>query len=85
MGDVCQHSFINRFGGQYVFILRAIAKKELQTVLLYIIAENYSIYGVEIVLTRVLSPYILSVYLPSAMFVSMSWVTFNIHVYAQGE
>ena len=49
------------------------------------IAENYSIYGVEIVLTRVLSPYILSVYLPSAMFVSMSWVTFNIHVYAQGE
>ena len=51
----------------------------------YILAENYSIYGVEIVLTRVLSPYILSVYLPSAMFVSMSWVTFNIHVYAQGE
>ena len=37
-------------------------------------AENYSIYGVEIVLTRVLSPYILSVYLPSAMFVVMSWV-----------
>ena len=38
-------------------------------------AENYSIYGVEIVLTRVLSPYILSVYLPSAMFVVMSWVS----------
>ena len=28
-----QHSFINCFVGQYVFILRAIAKKELQTVL----------------------------------------------------
>ena len=36
--------------------------------------ENYSIYGVSIELTRVLSPYILSVYLPSAMFVTMSWV-----------
>ena len=40
-----------------------------------IFPENYSIYGVEIVLTRVLSPYILSVYLPSAMFVVMSWVS----------
>ena len=41
----------------------------------YSFPENYSIYGVEIELTRVLSPYLLSVYLPSAMFVSMSWVT----------
>ena len=43
----------------------------------YSFPENYSIYGVEIELTRVLSPYLLSVYLPSAMFVSMSWVTEN--------
>ena len=43
-------------------------------VIKYSFPENYSIYGVEIELTRVLSPYLLSVYLPSAMFVSMSWV-----------
>ena len=44
-------------------------------VIKYSFPENYSIYGVEIELTRVLSPYLLSVYLPSAMFVSMSWVS----------
>jgi len=41
-------------------------------------SKNYSIYGVELRLSRVLSPFILSVYLPSAMFVVMSWVSFFI-------
>ena len=35
-------------------------------------------YGFEIKLTRSIGPYILSVYLPSAMFVTMSWVSFVI-------
>ena len=39
---------------------------------------NYSVYGFEIRLTRSLGPFILSVYLPSAMFVTMSWVSFFI-------
>ena len=50
----------------------------LVEVITSLFAENYSIYGVEIELTRVLSPYLLSVYLPSAMFVSMSWVRDNL-------
>ena len=37
---------------------------------------NYSAYGFEILLSRSLGPFILSVYLPSAMFVMMSWVSF---------
>jgi hypothetical protein len=39
---------------------------------------NYSVYGFEINLSRSLGPFILSVYLPSAMFVMMSWVSFFI-------
>ena len=39
---------------------------------------NYSVYGFEIKLTRSIGPFILSVYLPSAMFVTMSWVSFVI-------
>jgi len=39
-------------------------------------SSNYSVYGFEIRLTRSLGPFILSIYLPSAMFVMMSWVSF---------
>ena len=39
---------------------------------------NYSMYGFEMKLTRSMGPFILSVYLPSAMFVTMSWVSFYI-------
>ena len=39
---------------------------------------NYSVYGMQIVLKRSLGPFILSVYLPSGMFVVMSWVSFFI-------
>jgi len=39
-------------------------------------SSNYSAYGFQILLSRSLGPYILSVYLPSAMFVMMSWVSF---------
>merc|ERR1719510_1721812 len=39
-------------------------------------SSNYSVYGFEIKLTRSIGPFILSVYLPSAMFVMMSWVSF---------
>ena len=41
-----------------------------------LVSGNYSVYGFEIKLTRSLGPFILSVYLPSAMFVMMSWVSF---------
>ena len=41
-------------------------------------AGNYSVYGFQIKLSRSLGPFILSVYLPSAMFVMMSWVSFLI-------
>ena len=51
-------------------------------------AGNYSAYGFEILLSRSLGPFILSVYLPSAMFVTMSWVSFFIppvthHIYSR--
>ena len=35
-------------------------------------------YGFEMKLSRSIGPFILSVYLPSAMFVTMSWVSFYI-------
>merc|ERR1719397_1492841 len=41
-------------------------------------SSNYSAYGFEILLSRSLGPFILSVYLPSGMFVIMSWVSFFI-------
>merc|ERR1719474_2248757 len=41
-------------------------------------SSNYSVYGFEILLSRSLGPFILSVYLPSAMFVMMSWVSFYV-------
>ena len=39
---------------------------------------NYSAYGFEMHLSRSLGTFILSIYLPSAMFVCMSWVSFFI-------
>jgi len=39
-------------------------------------SSNYSAYGFEMHLSRSLGPFILSIYLPSAMFVTMSWVSF---------
>ena len=36
--------------------------------------ENYSMYGVEILLTRSLYPFIISVYIPSTLLVMLSWV-----------
>ena len=44
--------------------------------MLDIFAGNYSVYGFEMQLSRSLGPFILSIYLPSAMFVTMSWVAF---------
>merc|ERR1719460_2132230 len=41
-------------------------------------SSNYSVYGFQIKLSRSLGPFLLSVYLPSAMFVMMSWVSFFI-------
>jgi hypothetical protein len=43
-----------------------------------LIAGNYSVYGMEIKLSRCVSPYLLNVYLPTAIFVVMSWVSFLI-------
>jgi len=37
--------------------------------------RNYSMYGVEILLTRVLTPYILSLYLPSSILVIIAWLS----------
>ncbi|XP_040564391.1 gamma-aminobutyric acid receptor subunit pi [Lepeophtheirus salmonis] len=41
-------------------------------------SSNYSVYGLQIRLTRCVSPYLLNVYLPTAVFVVMSWVSFLI-------
>jgi len=41
-------------------------------------SSNYSVYGFEIQLSRSLGPFLLSIYLPSAMFVTMSWFSFFI-------
>jgi hypothetical protein len=43
---------------------------------LFFYLGNYSVYGLEIVISRHLIPFILSVYLPTAMFVVMSWVRY---------
>lgn len=42
----------------------------------HVMSGNYSVYGFEIRLSRSLGSFILSIYLPSAMFVMMSWVSF---------
>merc|ERR1712223_1211407 len=41
-------------------------------------SSNYSVYGLEIKLSRCVSPYLLNVHLPTAIFVVMSWVSFLI-------
>lgn len=41
--------------------------------LCFSIAGNYSVYGLAIHLSRCVSPYLLNVYLPTAIFVVMSW------------
>ena len=43
-----------------------------------LLSGNYSVYGLEIHLSRCVSPYLLNVYLPTAIFVVMSWVSFLI-------
>ena len=43
--------------------------------------ENYSMYGLEILLTRSFTPFIISVYIPSILIVVISWapIVFNSH------
>lgn len=41
-------------------------------------SDNYSMYSLEIHLTRFVSPYLLNVYLPTGIFVLMSWISFFI-------
>lgn len=41
-------------------------------------SSNYSAYGFDIRVSRSIGPFILSIYLPSAMFVTMSWLSFFI-------
>ena len=43
-----------------------------------IAADNYSMYSLEIHLTRFVTPYLLNVYLPTGIFVLMSWISFFI-------
>ena len=40
--------------------------------------ENYSVTGIDIWLSRTTSPFLLQFYLPSAMFVLISWISFVI-------
>ena len=47
-----------------------------QGLLLYI-AENYSTYGVEILLTRSFTPFLVTVYVPSGLLVLISWVPYD--------
>jgi len=42
--------------------------------------KNYSMYGVEILLSRTISPFLVSVYLPSTLLVIISWVSFFVTV-----
>ena len=52
--------------------------KNIFSKMLIILSGNYSVYGMEIKLSRCVSPYLLNVYLPTAIFVVMSWVSFLI-------
>lgn len=46
--------------------------------------ENFSLTGIDILLTRTTTPFLLQFYLPSAMFVLISWISFIIP-YNSGE
>ena len=52
--------------------------KTMFSIIPIIFSGNYSVYGMEIKLSRCVSPYLLNVYLPTAIFVVMSWVSFLI-------
>jgi hypothetical protein len=42
--------------------------------------SNYSMYALEVHMTRIVTQYLLNVYLPTGIFVIMSWVSFIIPV-----
>ena len=72
MGMVCFCFFTKPFIFQtYLYLFTSMYN--------YIFLGNYSVYGMEIKLSRCVSPYLLNVYLPTAIFVVMSWVRCEIH------
>jgi hypothetical protein len=70
MGMVCFCFFTKPFKFQtYLYLFTSMYN--------YIFLGNYSVYGMEIKLSRCVSPYLLNVYLPTAIFVVMSWVRYE--------
>jgi hypothetical protein len=70
MGMVCFCFFTKPFIFQtYLYVFTSMHN--------YIFLGNYSVYGMEIKLSRCVSPYLLNVYLPTAIFVVMSWVRYE--------
>ena len=45
---------------------------------MFLIAGNYSVTGFEMILTRRMSHYMITYYLPSSLFVVVSWTSFLI-------
>ena len=49
---------------------------EAERVLVWLPTENFSVAGIDVWLTRTTSPFLLQFYLPSGMFVLISWISF---------
>jgi hypothetical protein len=45
-------------------------------IIVWLPTENFSVTGIDIWLTRTTTPFLLQFYLPSAMFVLISWISF---------
>ena len=45
-------------------------------VIVWLPTENFSVTGIDIWLSRTTTPFLLQFYLPSAMFVLISWISF---------
>jgi hypothetical protein len=51
---------------------------EIDKKIIWLPTENFSVTGIDIWLSRTTSPFLLQFYLPSGMFVLISWISFVI-------
>ena len=74
-GYYCKHNIISYCNEQFRYDSIRCQSYKYGT---FLIAGNYSVTGFEMILTRRMSHYMITYYLPSSLFVVVSWTSFLI-------
>ena len=63
---------------EFEFQINVTLLPDAERVIVWLPTENFSLTGIDVWLSRTTTPFLLQFYLPSAMFVLISWISFVI-------